>query len=174
MTEQMPPDNPYDRFHQNEDGVGNVDPSCLLLSNQAKLESNQANLASMLKMLLLLANPACSDFSKSDCPRENGCSIDFVDYAGEASTEAGEIPLTPAEAGQLAAEASAEPGAADAGGQADPRQFIECQQCGQTDGTQLRQYQYCLTSLEPITYPVPNGCSIISTNHRCAGTWRLN
>ena len=99
MTEQMPPDNPYDRFHQNEDGVGNVDPSCLLLSNQAKLESNQANLASMLKMLLLLADPACSDFSKylskhskSDCPRENGCSIGVgvEDYAGaEAPAEVG-------------------------------------------------------------------------------------
>jgi hypothetical protein len=98
MSKQMPPDYPYDRFRQNEDGVGNVDPSCLLLSNQAKLESNQANLASMLKMLLLLADPACSDFSKysskhskSDCPRENGCSIGVgVDYAGaEATAEAG-------------------------------------------------------------------------------------
>ena len=98
MSKQMPPGNPYNRFHKNEDGVGNVDPSCLLLSNQAKLESNQANLASMLKMLLLLADPACSDFSKysskhskSDCPRENGCSIGVgVDYAGaEATAEAG-------------------------------------------------------------------------------------
>ena len=97
MSEQMPPDNPYDRLYQNEDG--NVDPSCLLLSNQAKLESNQANLASMLKMLLLLADPACSDFSKysskhskSDCPRENGCSIGVgvEDYAGaEAPAEVG-------------------------------------------------------------------------------------
>ena len=75
-----------------------MDADCLLLSNQAKLESNQANLASMLKMLLLLADPACSDFSKysskhskSDCPRENGCSIGVgVDYAGaEATAEAG-------------------------------------------------------------------------------------
>ena len=53
----------------------------------------------MLKMLLLLADPACSDFSKysskhskSDCPRENGCSIGVgvEDYAGaEAPAEVG-------------------------------------------------------------------------------------
>ena len=69
MSKQMPPDYPYDRFRQNEDGVGNVDPSCLLLSNQAKL-------ASMLKALLNVAQPACSDYGgDSSCPTEYGCEV---------------------------------------------------------------------------------------------------
>jgi hypothetical protein len=47
----------------------NLDADCLLLSNQAKL-------ASMLKALLNVAQPACSDYGGgSSCPTEYGCEL---------------------------------------------------------------------------------------------------
>ena len=48
-----------------------MDADCLLLSNQA-------NLASMLKALLHVAQPACSDYGYSSCPTEYGCELKWV------------------------------------------------------------------------------------------------
>ena len=53
----------------------NLDADCLLLSNQA-------NLASMLKALLHVAQPACSDYGYSSCPTEYGCELKWV-YGAE-------------------------------------------------------------------------------------------